>query len=474
MLTPIAKRTLSSSASAASALPALDVEFPGVPKLKPLSSRAKPTTKVTTLSNGLRVASEETYQQASTIGLFVHAGSRFEKDSNNGISQLMQHMAFKSTENRSSLRIVRDIEAIGGSIGASSAREHMVYSADVLRPYVGEAVELIAETIKKPKYAPWDIEEQKKVIGYELENLLKDAQSVVTESLHAAAYGDGSALGRSLWCPARNLNKFGAQCLKDYANEFYTPSRMVLSGAGVDHDELVKLANKYFGDIPASSANVATPASPYKGGDVRVRGDSPVTHLAISFDAGKGWNSQDLLPICVAHMLLGGGSSFSSGGPGKGMYSRLYLRVLNENHWIESCSAFNSMYNDNGLFGIYGTAEPSNADKLANIMADQLLELGKGSVASDEEISRAKNQLKSSIIMNLESRQVLFEDIGRQILSLGKREDPASLCERIDKVTASDVQKAVSKILSSPISVAAFGDVSKVPSTEALAAKFKN
>lgn len=477
MLTAVTKRSLASTASAASAasaLPALDVEFPGVPKLKPISSKPKPTTKVTTLSNGLRVASEETYQQASTVGLFVHAGSRFEADSNNGISQLMQHMAYKSTENRSSLRIVRDIELIGGSIGASSAREHMVYSADVLRPYTSDAIELIAETIKKPKYAPWDIEEQQKVIGYELENLLKDAQSVVTESLHAAAYGDGNPLGRSLWCPARNLNKLGAKELKAYAKELFIPSRMVLTGAGVDHDEFVKLATKFFGDIPASSNTVATPASPYKGGDVRVRGDSPLTHLAMCFDAGKGWNSSDLLPICVAHMLLGGGSSFSSGGPGKGMYSRLYLRVLNENHWIESCSAFNSMYNDNGLFGIYGTCEPSNADKLANIMADQLLELGKGKAPSDEEISRAKNQLKSSIIMNLESRQVLFEDIGRQILSLGKREDPASLCEKIDKVTASDVQKAVAKILSTPISVAAFGDVSKIPSSDVLGSKFKN
>jgi len=300
-----------SLASSSAALPSLDVEFPGIPKLKPITSKPKPTTKITTLSNGLRVASEETYQQASTVGLFINAGSRYENDSNNGISQFLQHMAFKSTENRSHLRIVRDIELLGGSIGASSQREHMVYSADVLRPYVSDAVELIAESIKKPKFAPWDIEEQKKVIGYELENLLQDAQSVVTESLHTAAYGDGSPLGRSLWCPSRNLDKFDSKELKAFSDEYFVPSRMVLSGAGVDHEELVKLATKFFGDMPSSTKSITTPASQYKGGDVRVRGDSPMTHLALCFDAGKGWNSQDLLPICVAHMLLGGGRSFS-------------------------------------------------------------------------------------------------------------------------------------------------------------------
>src|SRR5690606_33672157 len=119
------------------------LELPGIPKLQPFSQKPKPKTEMTVLPNGLRVVSEETYRASSSLGLFVDAGSRYETDANNGVSHLMEHMAFKTTQSRSSLRVVRDVEDMGGNVGAASAREYMVFTADVLRSNLDKATELV-------------------------------------------------------------------------------------------------------------------------------------------------------------------------------------------------------------------------------------------------------------------------------------------------------------------------------------------
>jgi len=447
------------------------LELPGTQKLQPFSLKPKPKTEMTTLPNGLRVVSEETYRASSSLGLFVDAGSRYETAATNGVSHMLEHMAFKTTQNRSSLRVVRDVEDMGGNVGAASSREYMVFTADVLRTNVDRATELVAETVLKPKFAPWDIDDQRKIIRSESEELEKNAQATVTEMILQAAYTDSSPLGRPLYMPKRNIDKIGTEQLVDFTNEHFHVNRMILSGAGVDHAELVELAKKYFGSAKAGPAAKPVPPTKYVGGEQRLRADSPQTQVSICFDVG-GWKTEQLLPVCVLHMLLGGGSSFSPGGPGKGMYSRLYMNLLNQHHWIDSATAFNSLHNDVGLLGVYGTCAPKDAGKLVDVMASELIDIA-SKVPTEEETMRAKNQLKSSIVMNLDTTQILMEDIGRQVLVYGKREDPMSLCARIDKVTPQQVQKAAAAALATPLTLAAFGDVSAVPSYDTISRRFR-
>jgi processing peptidase subunit alpha len=447
------------------------LELPGIPKLQPFHEKAKPKTQVTTLANGLRVVSEETYRASSSLGLFVDAGSRFETDANNGVSHMLEHMAFKTTQNRSSLRVVRDVEEMGGNVGAASAREYMVFTADVIRTNLDRATELVAETAMKPKFAPWDIEDQRKILRIELEEMEKNAQAMVTEMMFQAAYTDSSPLGRPLYMPRRNIDKISAEQLLEFTNEHFHVNRMILAAAGVDHGELVEMAKKYFGSAKAGPAAKPVAPTKYVGGEQRLRAESPQTQVSISFEVG-GWKTDHLLPVCVLHMLLGGGSSFSPGGPGKGMYSRLYMNLLNQHHWIDSATAFNSLHNDVGLLGIYGTCAPRDAGKLIDVMASELIDIA-SKTPTEEETTRAKNQLKSSILMNLDSTQILMEDIGRQVLVYGKREDPFSLCNKIDQVTPQQVQKAAATAISSPLTLVAFGDVSSVPSYDTVSRRFR-
>jgi len=271
-----------------------------------------------------------------------------------------------------------------------------------------------------------------------------------------------------LMCPAKVLPEVTPDMLESYVASQYTPDKMVVAAAGYEHSELVNLVETYFGHLlPGTSQK--TLASAYQGGELRQSSDEELTHIALGFESG-GWNDSALIPICVLSTMMGGGSSFSAGGPGKGIYTRLYQNILNQNEYVQAASVFNAFYNDTGIFGVYACAPPEVMGTLVAGLTEELKKMA-GPI-KDVELSRAKNQLKSSLLMNLESRPILFEDIGRQVLTYGKHIKPADLVSQIEKVTAADINKAAAIMLKSPLSVVVHGDTTSVPSYTVLQKQF--
>jgi len=170
-------------------------------------------------------------------------------------------------------------------------------------------------------------------------------------------------------------------------------------------------------------------------------------------------------------MMMGGGGSFSAGGPGKGMYSRLYSNVLNKYDWAESCTCFNSIFTDSSLFGIYGTAMADKSSSLVDIMTKELIRMT-GPVDSTE-LSRAKNQLRSAVYMQLESRTLKLEDIGRQVMTYGKVQSPIEISEQISNVKPEDIQRVAKAMLATPVTIAAAGDLTSLPRYEQIQRAFK-
>ena len=169
----------------------------------------------------------------------------------------------------------------------------------------------------------------------------------------------------------------------------------------------------------------------------------PLTHIHIAFEA-LPISSPDIYALATLQTLLGGGGSFSAGGPGKGMYSRLYTNVLNQHGWVESCVAFNHSYTDSGLFGIAASCTPYYAHSMIDVICRELqnLTLDSGfSALQPGEVTRAKNQLRSSLLMNLESRLVELEDLGRQVQVHGKKIGVREMCEKIDALTVEDLRR---------------------------------
>lgn len=203
-------------------------------------------------------------------------------------------------------------------------------------------------------------------------------------------------------------------------------------------------------DFSPSSSDILQP-SHYTGGFLTLPAlpppinpsQPPLTHIHLAFEA-LPISSDDIYALATLQTLLGGGGSFSAGGPGKGMYSRLYTNVLNQHGWVESCVAFNHSYTDSGLFGISSSCSPSKVINMLDVMCRELqaLTLDHGySALQSEEVSRAKNQLRSSLLMNLESRMVELEDLGRQVQVHGRKVGVREMCRKIEELTVQDLRR---------------------------------
>ena len=409
----------------------------------------------------------------STVGVLTNSGSRHEKAQ--GTVHLLETMAFGSTKHLEGLQISEWLQDWGATRFVSHSREQTLFCIDILRPNVEKAMTLLSEVVLEPRIGDVNIED----FNLALDTMTFQAQEqlpqlVLGETLQRAAYGADQQLGKFHFATLDSLQE---QVLSPpIAQEFYdsairhNPQQMVVVGAGIAHESLVDMAKECFGNVTQQHAPPTIP-SIYRGGYHAISSNptsmsifNPTLlsteqrcHVALAFPVGGWHDSHEMVTACVTQMLLGGGSSFSAGGPGKGMYSRLYQTVLNKYSFLESAEAFTSFAEEGGLLGV--TASTSHAKEIpfmVAILTKQLLQLATHRV-SEVELSRARNMLKCNVLTQLESRLVLFEDMGRQVLTYGHREDAATTCAKIDSVSAQDIQELVHTMIRSNPTLAATG-----------------
>jgi len=405
--------------------------------------------------NGLRAASKETYGHLSSIGLFVSTGSRVESLELRGATQLIELMGFKGTLARPHQQIYTDIASLGGAPVAFSARDLLLFNVEVLRESVEPAMEILAETVLQPKFEPQEVEEMKEVMMLQHQNL--PPASLLKEALHAAAFGEASSLGKSHFCPAEDVGKLHSGVLREYMARYFNSENLVLVGAGVDHEDFIELAERYFADVPIGRPVDFVPP-PYIGGETKHPMDelvekSEFCHMGVAW-MGSWDNIDDRVPLCVLHVLLGGGNSFSAGGPGKGMYSRLYRHVLNRFPGVETAESF---IEPSGLVGLLGACGEHNATGLMSHLCHEFLCLSDPNAIDEVELSRARNMLKCNVLTTLESHHMVFEDIGQQLVADSSYVSPEEVCERIDATTAQDIARVVTAAAMKGPSVAYVG-----------------
>jgi processing peptidase subunit alpha len=348
----------------------------------------------------------------------------------------------------------------------------MAYTVDVLKTHVPEAVELLADAVLHPKFELHTVNEALGKLQAELaEAAAGNPQAALMEALHTTAYTGG--LGRPLLASAASLASLSPAALYDFVAANYTAPRMVLAGAGVSLEQLAQLAEPLVGSLPGG-ASAPAPPSAYVGGDSRSgAADAAATHMALAFHFPGGWRDvRGATAMTVLQLLLGGGGSFSAGGPGKGMYSRLYTRVLNRHAWAQACTGFHSLYNDTGLVGIHASCDAGKAGAMADLLCSELQACAAPGGITEAELARAKAATISSVLMNLESRAVVAEDVGRQVLTYGERKSPASFVAEVEKLTPADMAAAVAKLLKTPPTFVASGDVAGIARYDAIAKRF--
>ena len=458
------------------------VEPPHLPQLRPASEHSPQPTRCTILNSGLRVASQEMFGLASQIGVYVDCGTRHENaPGERGCTHLLNHVWFRETERRTEEELAAAFDAIGAHPENMFQRDGTSVSMDVMRDKIPEAVELLADCVQRPRITAENVQHAKEMVGIWYEDMqiapaeTHVAQVVIEEAVHETAFGADSPLGHPSNCSLEQLPRLDEANVRAFFERNFTPDRIVLAAAGAEHDELVRLADEHFGgggilrEVDAAAPVVggagADPPA-YVGGEAR-RSDANVegaefTHMALMFK-GPSWHAEeDLVPMCVLQHLLGGGDAFSAGGPGKGMHSRLYREVLNRHYWVERIVATGFHYSDIGVFGLLGACRADRTGEFLRVLV-QHFERAVADPGNEDELARARNQLKSNLLMQLEFRAFLCEDIGRQVLEYGRRQMTQELCEQIDAVTAEDVRRTMEQIVASEPTLITYGNMRTLP-----------
>lgn len=422
---------------------------------------ALPETQVTTLPNGLRVASEKIpFAETATVGIWINSGSRFESDENNGTAHFLEHILFKGTKKRSVKELEVEIENMGGALNAYTGREQTCYFAKVQGKDVNKAVDILSDILLNSNLDEKAIIRERDVILREMEEVNKQNSEVVFDHLHATAF-QYSPLGRTILGPVDNIKKISRQDLVDYMKKHYRGPRMVLSAAGaVDHDELVKLASQALGGIadedPTTSVKslIAKEPSTFTGSDVRDRRpDATECCYAVAWK-GASWKDPDSIPLMVMQTMLGGWDRNSTVGKHS---SSLLTQMVAQDHLADAYMAFNTNYHDTGLFGVYAVTDRDRCEDLAWAIMTEVTKLCYEVAESD--VARAKNQLKASLLFNQDNTQHVAESIGRELLVYGRRIPKAELFARIDAVDAATVRAVADRFLyDQDIAIAAVGD----------------
>ncbi|XP_047439713.1 cytochrome b-c1 complex subunit 1, mitochondrial [Mugil cephalus] len=421
-----------------------------------------PETRLTALDNGLRVASEETGHPTCTVGLWISAGSRYETDNNNGAGFLLEHMAFKGTKKHTQAALEQQVESIGGQLSSYTSREHTAYYMKTLAKDLPKAVELLSEVVQSCSLNEAEIEQQRAVVLRELDEVEGNLQEVCLDLLHATAY-QGTPLGQSVLGTSTNARNLTRQDLVDYINSHYKAPRMVLAAAGgVSHQELVDLAKTHFSGVSFQYEGDAVPLlSPcrFTGSEVRLRDDDmPLAHVAISVE-GPSVNSPDNIPLMVANAMIG---NYDRSYVGAQHLSSRLARMSEESKLCHRFQPFLSSYSDTSLLGIYFVTNNLSIEDMMHWSQNAWMNLCTTTTESD--VARGKNILKASLVRQLNGTTPICDEIGRSILSYGRRVPLAEWDARIDAVTPTVVRDICSKYIYDKCpAVAGVGPIEQLP-----------
>lgn len=417
-----------------------------------------PETKVTTLPNGLRVATEQTPHQTCTIGLYIDAGSRYENEKNNGTAHFLEHMAFKGTQKRTQQQIELEVENKGAHLNAYTSREQTVYYAKCFSKDADWAVDMLSDLLQNSTFNANQVEIERGVILREMQDVSNIPSEVVLDHLHSVAY-QGHSLGRTILGPAENVNSITREDLKSFVDTHYTAPRIVLAAAGgVDHEEVVKMAQRFSGLSDADNTPAQPPAA-FTGSEVRVRDDMlPEAHIAVSVE-GVGWDHPDYYPLTIASTLVGNWDRAS--GAGANLSSAL-ARSVAEHQLAHSYMSFHTSYKDTGLWGAYAVCDYNKVEDFVYELQQEWMHLVAS--VSDGEVARARNKLRASLLFALDGTTPVCDAIGQQMLAVGRRIHPAELEARIAEVDAAAVKKAATKyIFDKCPAVAGIGPIEGLP-----------
>ncbi|HMD83939.1 MAG TPA: pitrilysin family protein [Terriglobia bacterium] len=388
-----------------------------------------PNVRKDVLPNGLTILTESMSSVRSvSVGIWLRTGARQERIEDNGISHFIEHMLFKGTENRSAEEIARAADSIGGHLDAFTAKETTNYSIKVLDEHLPRAFSILADLVKNPLFEPAHITNESRVIQEEIK-MVEDTPDDLVHEIFTQTYWRGHALGRPILGTRRNVRSFDRQRLVSYFRRYYTPNNMLIAAAGhLRHSQIVDLVQKEFGDRPAGPAPHRGPIPvPHPHLQVRHKKDLEQVHLCVGAPSYPQPHKKRF-PAYILNSVLGGGMS-----------SRLFQNIREKRGLAYAVFSSLSSFHDAGCLSVYAGTATDKAPQVIDLVLKEFCELKSGPI-NQEELQRAKDYLKGSLLLSLESSTSRMGNVARQEMYFGRYISQDEIARSVDAVTAEQVQ----------------------------------
>ena len=407
--------------------------------------------KSKTLKNGLRIVTEYIpYVRSVSLGFWVYNGSRNEDKDNNGISHFIEHMLFKGTENRTAKDIAESIDSIGGQLNAFTAKEYTCYYTKTLDTHLDLGIDVLSDMLFHSKIDQKDIDVERKVILEEI-NMYEDSPEELVHDILSETVWSGNSLGYPILGTKESLDKINRPEILRHMQHYYTPPNTVIAIAGnFEYDAVVALLEEKFQNWEAGNHHQSVYTNTVFKNDIVFRAkDTEQTHMCIGFE-GIEQGDENIYDLLVVNSIFGGGMS-----------SRLFQKIREEKGLAYSIYSYPSSYKNAGLFTIYAGMNPSQMGEVVKLISEEIHLLKKDKIG-DEELRKAKEQLKGNYILGLESTSSRMNSIGKSELLLRKIKTPDEIINRINAITVDSAATMIDKIFNNiQLSICVVGTMEK-------------
>lgn len=400
--------------------------------LTPAAASESPSRNIrrTVLPNGLLVLTESIpHVRSVSMGVWIASGSRDEPQELNGISHFVEHMVFKGTTTRNAQQFAREVDSIGGNLDAFTGKENICFNIKVLDENIASALELLADLVLHPTFTPEDIAREQGVILEEIK-MDEDSPDYLVHETFTQKFWKGNGLGRPTLGTVKSVSSFTQPTVFDFYSSRFTPRNMVFSAAGhLDHDRFVAQVGERFSGLAASTgtpfAKLPAPAT-FANITLKRKKSLEQVQLCLGVPAPPV-DSSTRYAVYLLNSMLGGGMS-----------SRLFQTIREDRGLAYSIYAETSPFRDTGALSIYAG---TSAAKIAEVLRLTLAELRrlKEDTVPEAELNRAKDQLKSNIVLGLESSSSRMSNLARQEMYFKRFFSVDEIVSAVEAVTAADI-----------------------------------
>jgi len=412
----------------------------------------------TELPNGLTIISEEmAHIRSVSIGIWIRTGSRHETQDLNGISHFVEHMVFKGTKSRNAEAIARQVDSIGGNLDAFTAKECVCFNVKVLDEHLPIAMDVLSDLVLNPVFNESDITKERGVILEEIK-MDEDNPDLLVHEIFTQNFWKGHPLGRPILGTKETVRRFHQAMLFDYYGARFVPGNMVISAAGsLKHDNFVELVTRTFEHL-SPRAEILEEAPPKPQARIMMRNKKSLEQVQICVGVPSySISHENRYASFVLNTLLGGGMS-----------SRLFQNIRERQGLVYSIFSELNPYRDTGCLAVYAGTSRSTAPQVVNSIVNEFRELKRNRV-SDDELQRAKNQLKGSLMLSMESSTARMSNLARQEMYYNRFFGMSEIIERVQAVSADDVQKNASEFFApDQIAVTVLGNLNGLKITRDL------